>query len=169
MSGSRTIVKGFGRALCISALALAPVISGCSPVVSQRGYVPTAQSLEQIAVGSDTRQTVARRLGSPSTIGTFESDVWYYISQKEERKGFYKPKVADRKVVAVAFNPKGTVDRIDRYGMEDGQVIDLVTRETPTRGRDLSILRELFGNIGRFNENLTNGVFGSSTPSRPGQ
>ena len=34
------------------------------------------------------------------------------------------------------------------YGMEDGRVIDLETRTTPTLGRELTILEQLLGNLG---------------------
>ena len=158
MSGSVRFVKKFQPILAISAVVLA--LGACSPIVDQRGYVPAAESLEQLSPGQDTRQTVARRLGSPSTLGTFENDVWYYISHREEQTAFYRPKITDRKVVAVIFNDAGTLDRVGRYGMEDGRVINLVSRETPTRGKELSILRELFGNIGRFNDALSNNPLG---------
>ena len=36
------------------------------------------------------------------------------------------------------------------YDIEDGQVVDYVARETPTRGRELGILEQLFGTIGRL-------------------
>ena len=34
--------------------------------------------------------------------------------------------------------------------MEDAQDVDPVDRETPTEGRDLTLLQQLFGNIGKF-------------------
>ncbi|MEO1613736.1 MAG: outer membrane protein assembly factor BamE, partial [Pseudomonadota bacterium] len=43
----------------------------------------------------------------------------------------------------------GRVTNVARYGIEDGQVIDLITRTTPTYGREITILQQLFGNIGR--------------------
>jgi hypothetical protein len=39
---------------------------------------------------------------------------------------------------------------VNRYGLEDGRVIDLATRTTPTFGRELTVLQQLFGNIGNF-------------------
>jgi outer membrane protein assembly factor BamE (lipoprotein component of BamABCDE complex) len=39
------------------------------------------------------------------------------------------------------------------YGMQDGEIVDLQTRVTPTRGKELTILGQLFGNLGRFNKN----------------
>ena len=36
------------------------------------------------------------------------------------------------------------------YGLEDGNVIAFNTNATPTRGRELTILQQLFGNLGRL-------------------
>jgi len=154
------------RARALAALvALPAILSACSPIVDQRGYVPSEGVMESVQTGVDNRQSVIQRLGRPSAFGTFDSDVWYYISERQETMAFYAPRTTDRTVVAVKFNPSGTVDAINRYGLEEGQIIDLVSRETPTRGIESSMLRELFGNIGRFNSVLGSGVFG---PGRRG-
>ena len=39
-----------------------------------------------------------------------------------------------------------------RFELEDGQEVAMVERETPTRGKELSLLQQLFGNLGRFND-----------------
>jgi hypothetical protein len=45
------------------------------------------------------------------------------------------------------------VQSFGNYGLEDGQIIDFNTRKTPTRGRDFTILQQLFQNLGRFTPN----------------
>lgn len=157
---------GLKRSTRIGALVLligtSGAFSACAPIVDQRGYVPSEGVLETVQSGVDTRASVVQRLGRPSALGTFDSKVWYYISERQETIAFYAPETTDRTVVAVKFNDNGTVDAINKYGLEDGQVIDLVSRQTPTRGKETSILRELFGNIGRFNEALGGGLFGGA-------
>ena len=44
----------------------------------------------------------------------------------------------------------GRVDKISRLDETDGREVDLVKRETPSAGRELGLLEQLFGNIGRF-------------------
>ena len=51
--------------------------------------------------------------------------------------------------VAIRFDNAGRVSNVARYGVEDGKVIDLITRTTPTYGREITLLQQLFGNIGR--------------------
>lgn len=134
-------------ALIVSAGLL---LVGCAPTYSNHGFMPAAADLDQITAGLDTRESVYRRLGNPSLSGAFHDDAWFYVASRVEHFAFYEPRVVDRTVVVVAFDEAGMVERVDRYGIEDGRVINLVTRTTPTFGRELTVLQQLFGNIGRF-------------------
>ena len=55
-----------------------------------------------------------------------------------------------RKGVLLFANNNSQVDYIKEYGLEDGNVIAFNTNATPTRGRELTILQQLFGNLGRL-------------------
>ena len=130
--------------------ASAPLTVACSPVVQERGYVFDADDMKQVHNG-DTREQVKQLLGTPSTVSTVEGEAWYYISSKFETYAFYPPEEVDRKVAAVYFDKSGVVDDVAYYGLKDGQVVDFVSRKTPTRGKELTILQQLFSNIGRYN------------------
>jgi outer membrane protein assembly factor BamE (lipoprotein component of BamABCDE complex) len=139
------------RALVLSAALIA--LSACSAVENQRGYVPDQQALQSLVVGTDTKQTVSQKLGNPTLSGTFSNDIWYYVSSHDVQTAFFAPHSTERTIVAVEFAQNGQVANIKRYGLNDGRVVDYVTRETPTRGRDLSILQQIFnavpGNVGQ--------------------
>ena len=89
-------------------------------------------------------------LGSPSSIATFGEEVWYYISSQTQTIAFYEPEVLDQKVVAIAFDDAGKVKNVRTYGLEDAQAIEPVARTTPTGGREVTILEQLIGNLGKF-------------------
>ena len=55
-----------------------------------------------------------------------------------------------RKVIVIMFDQKGVARELKSYGIEDARRIQMVERKTPTAGRELTILKQLFGNIGRF-------------------
>lgn len=133
-----------------AALSAALIVAGCEPTYTSHGFAPQMADLEDIAVGQDTRGSVMRKLGRPSTVSSFEADVWYYEASKVETYAFYAPEVVERTVVAVKFDPNGLVTEVNRYGIEDGRIVDLVTRRTPTYGRELTVLQQIFGNLGRF-------------------
>lgn len=130
------------------AAASALALSACEATYTNHGFAPQIAQLEQIS-SSDTRGSILRQLGEPSASGTFESESWYYMASRVENYAFYAPKIVDRKVVAIRFDDAGRVSNVARYGIEDGQVIDLITRTTPTYGREITILQQLFGNLGR--------------------
>lgn len=149
-----------------SALVLAAALSACAETIEHRGYVPEQDRLAAIKPGVDTKQTVSERLGTPSSVTTFGDDAWYYISSTTEQVAFFDPEEVDRKVVAITFDEAGTVQEIKRYGLEDGQEVAFVERETPTRGRTLTVLQQVFGNIGRIGS-MGGGEEGGSGPNGP--
>jgi len=129
-------------------LALGVAISGCSPIVNVRGYVPQPNTVEQLEIGKQNKEQVYDLLGSPSTRATFDEDTWYYISSRTERRGFFEEKTVARSILAVKFDGEERVSEIANYGLEDGQVVNFVGRTTPTRGKELTFLEQMFGNIG---------------------
>ena len=54
-------------------------------------------------------------------------------------------------MIYIAFDENGVVDSIGRLNREDGKQIEYVGRDTQTAGQRISLLQQLFGNIGRFN------------------
>ena len=138
--------------LPLAATALAVLLSACAPNLVQRGNLPDPELLSRIQPGSQTRIQVANLLGSPSSIATFGDEVWYYISSQTQTIAFYAPEVLEQKVVAIAFDDDGRVKNVRTYGLEDAQEIEPVARITPTGGREITVLEQLIGNLGRFSK-----------------
>ncbi len=136
----------------VAGLVLAAIIggglSGCAAEVKNHGYAPDDALLAEITAGTDTRGSVRRKIGRPATTGVFTESGWYYVATTVEHYMYYQPKVTDRRVVAVQFDADDVVAAVNVYGLEDGRIIDLQTRTTPTYGRELTILQQLLGNIG---------------------
>lgn len=126
------------------------VLLGCSPTIDVRGHVPDPDAVAQVQPGVQSKQQVAELLGTPSATGAFEDTRWYYISAKTSTTAFFTPKVLEQNVVVVDFDGAGRVIDLRRYALEDGQVIDPVTRKTPAPGKELSFIEQLVGNVGRF-------------------
>jgi outer membrane protein assembly factor BamE (lipoprotein component of BamABCDE complex) len=131
------------------------VATGCNPILRTHGYVPTQDAKPQeINPSTDTKASVLASLGSPSVEGTFDEDVeqdtWYYINQVRERYAYLRPQVQEQTITAISFNADGQVTKVAEYGIEDRRVVNYENRETPTRGRELSVLEQVFGTIGRI-------------------
>src|SRR3546814_5652459 len=125
-------------------------LSACGSGGQLPGNTPDPEDVAVIKAGVQSRQDVVDLLGSPSAVSTFEDRKWYYIGQKTQEIAFMKPEVVDRQVLVITFDETGIVEGTKTFGMADAQEIEPVERETPTEGRDLTLIQQLFGNIGRF-------------------
>lgn len=140
-----TILKGLMTVLLIAGL------SACSATFRNHGYVPDAADLQALSVGVDTRETVATAIGRPSTSGVERDDAWYYIQSRVRNFAYRAPVVERRELVAVSFAANGTVENIERFGLERGRVVTLSRRVTQTSIQDFGFLQQLIRNFGRIN------------------
>lgn len=153
MTGSDLVVSPF-RALLRAAVigtVLVAALAACSPRVDNRGHRVDPEILAEVRPGMSTRDDVLYLLGTPSTMSSFQGPVWYYIGQRTEKVAFFKPDVTERQVVEIMFDETDRVSDLRVIGLEEGQEVELVERETPTEGRDLTVLQQFLGNLGRFN------------------
>jgi outer membrane protein assembly factor BamE (lipoprotein component of BamABCDE complex) len=126
------------------ALALALPLGGCFSETYQKGYVVPEGALEQIPIGASQEQVLIL-MGTPSTVATVRGEVFYYISQRAERRVAFMPQaVVDQRVVAVYFDRNRRVERLANYGMRDGRIFDYVSRTTPSGGDDINYLGSVF-------------------------
>lgn len=139
------------------ALAIGALGGSCSPLRDHRGYVMSKDRLNQIDIGS-TKEEVREALGSPSSTSTIDGQTYYYISSTVEQNMFFAPKVTDRKILAIKFDDTETVSKISNYGLKDGVIFDFISRKTPTRGKELTLIQQMFGNLGKFNKAARPGV-----------
>jgi outer membrane protein assembly factor BamE (lipoprotein component of BamABCDE complex) len=137
------------RGLAAGVLALT-LLGACDPRVNVRGNTPDPELVEEIQPGSSTRNDVVRLLGTPSTLSTFRDNTWYYMGHRSEELAFFKPEILERSVLVVNFDASGTVTETKLYQLEDGAEVDPVDRVTPTEGREMTVMQQLFGNIGRY-------------------
>ncbi len=139
------------RLLPAAVAALATLgLAACSQDIQLRGNLPDPDVVSSIAPGLDSREDIARRFGTPSTLSTFQDRKWYYIGQKVSQFAFLGPKILERQVLEISFDERGLVQEAKTYSMADGQDIEPVARTTPTEGREITVLQQLLGNLGRY-------------------
>ena len=122
------------------------LLSGCGGQVDRHGHVFIDIDLNTLQPGM-TKEQVRTVLGSPDTTSTIGGDAYYYISTTTKTVAFLKPKEIDRQVVAVYFDKGQAVQQVAHYGLKDGIVVNYYKGETPARGKDLTFLEQVFGNI----------------------
>ncbi|MEM9288751.1 MAG: outer membrane protein assembly factor BamE [Pseudomonadota bacterium] len=136
--------------ITVAALGVATSAAGCSRLKDQQGYLADPVLVENIMPKVDNRQSVEATLGQPSIAGTFDKSVYYYVTRQTEQFAFFTPDPKEHSVMAIHFDAKDNVERIEYYGLEDVASVSFADDKTPTRGREMGFLEQLFGNIGRF-------------------
>jgi outer membrane protein assembly factor BamE (lipoprotein component of BamABCDE complex) len=126
-------------------------LAACAPTIQQEGNVPDPDQVVQINPGIDDKNRVSQLLGSPSAVSAFEDRTWYYISRRTEQTAFLDPEVVEQEVLAIFFDKDNIVQDMKIYGLEDGRMVAMVDRITPTHGNDLTFVQQILGNLGRFN------------------
>jgi outer membrane protein assembly factor BamE (lipoprotein component of BamABCDE complex) len=128
---------------CLAAAGLALFLAGCAPEVDHRGYVPKPGAFNQISNGM-SKLEVEGILGTPSTTASvhYKGDSYYYITSITTSKAFLTEET-QREVIAVRFDENDRVRSFAQYGLEDGRVIDVNSRQSPVYGEDNSVLSAL--------------------------
>ena len=141
----------FRRALIAVAATALLANAACSPITSYSGFQAIdADPRKDVKVGADTKSTVRGKLGTPSATSTFDPNLWFYMNQVKARVAFRRPQVVSRNVTAIAFDKESeVVTSVNNYTLKDGRVIAYNGRETPTRGREMTILEQILGTVGR--------------------
>lgn len=135
----------------LAAVAMILSLTACSSIYRNHGYAPTDDELAFLVVGVDTRATVEETVGRPSATGVLNESGWYYVASRWRHFAYRAPEVIDRQVVAISFvGEEGTIANIERFTLEDGQVVPLSRRVTDSGVQGTSFLRQLLGNIGNF-------------------
>jgi outer membrane protein assembly factor BamE (lipoprotein component of BamABCDE complex) len=145
LGSGRTRSSISGLALVLLA-GLAAALSGCGVQIDHHGHALSDMNTDLIRPGM-SKQDVQDTLGSPDTTSTIGGDTYYYISSTQKSYAFLKPWETNREVVAVYFNSQQKVDHMAHYGLKDGVIVDFSHDQTPARGKEMSILAQIFGNM----------------------
>ncbi|WP_373356861.1 outer membrane protein assembly factor BamE [Pseudoroseicyclus sp. CXY001] len=143
----RQVLAGTGaRALAFAAML---GLSACVAQYRDHGFVPSAEAAATITPGADTRETIAERIGTPTTGGIIQNGSYYYVASRFRHYGLLEPVEIRREVLALDFDAGGVLRNIERLALEDGRVLELERRVTDDNLGDVSFLTQLVGGIGR--------------------
>ncbi|MEM8881512.1 MAG: outer membrane protein assembly factor BamE [Pseudomonadota bacterium] len=131
-------------------LALTLALSSCSATYRNHGFVPPDDEIEAILPGVDTRDSLALSVGRPSTSGVIREDAWFYASYRIRSFAYQAPEVIERDVLAITFDDDGVVRNIERFGLEDGQFVQLSRRVTGGGLGEVTVLTQILRNFGRL-------------------
>ena len=122
---------------------------GCSKLVVQNGVPVDNDIFQKLIIGSSTKNQVKKNLGEPLMIDTQKGETWIYFSQKIENIAFFAPKLKERSVLMLKFKRNKLVSK-ESFTQKDSKIIEISTNKVISGGRKLTILQQIFGNIGNF-------------------
>ena len=147
----------FHRAFCSACISVIILICGaCAQTTNNHGNIPNQDLLGNVKVGESNRREVNKMLGPPSATATFDKETWYYVGTQATQTAFLNPTLLDRQILIIKFDKKGIVQKIKQLSKADGRQVRIIPRKTPTSGKELTILEQLIGNIGRFGSQSSN-------------
>ena len=136
----------------LSFLLLSPLLltaAGCGQFRDAQGYLGDSTLMAEIQPGIDNRQSVERTLGRPSFEAQWGAPVWYYVTRETRQLAFRDPRLVRQDILAVHFDARGTVTKVERRGAEQVAAISPSRDKTPTLGKERTIWQDIFGNIGQ--------------------
>ncbi|MBL8660556.1 MAG: outer membrane protein assembly factor BamE [Rhodospirillales bacterium] len=135
----------------LAALSAAWLLPGCAGEVATHGDMVQDDKLARIVPNQSSQRDVLAVLGSPSTVSVLDGQAWYYVGDRRESLAFFKPELLERDMVIVSFDPNGMVTNVEKTEVNKETGVEIVERETPTHGSNLTIVEQFLGNLGRFN------------------
>ncbi|MGF1545121.1 MAG: outer membrane protein assembly factor BamE [Parvularculaceae bacterium] len=151
----------------LAALAAASVLAaeGCVSVRTSHGYILERGEISLTArEGVDTKDSVIARYGEPSIKGAFDDNHWYYYRSRDAARAFFKPEITAQQVVAFHFDDEGTVTSVENFDLERSVPVSIVSKVTPTRGKELNFWEQLLGNVGQL---PAGALGGGQNPNQP--
>lgn len=155
----------------LTVLLCAAWLPACSVIETprtQRGNKVDPDQLKELVIGTSTKADATSLLGSPTARATFDDNRWIYISEVTRVRIGRTPGVTDQNVTTLTFDQGGVLRGVERLGQDDSRDVAVVSRATPSPGREASFLQQLLGNVGKFSPGPSAGAGGSGGSTGPG-
>ncbi len=143
--------------LLTAALVLGLGTAGCARIRDLKGYVVDTELVSAIKPSIDNKASVQKTLGRPTMVSEFDGKTWYYVSRSTAQLAFMHPKPTEQQIVIVRFDDKNNVTKVEKLGKEQIANIDPSSDKTPTRGKEVSVLEQIMGNVGKFSPGVGGG------------
>ncbi|MGB9153863.1 MAG: outer membrane protein assembly factor BamE [Alphaproteobacteria bacterium] len=148
----------------LTLLCAAALLGACTPTVANRGNILDLETLAQIKPGITTREEVATKLGTPTSVSTFDEKIWYYVGRETVQYSFLTPDVVKQQAVEIDFNDQGIVTAAKNLDLSQAGEVATVERSTPTYGQQNTFIRELLGDLSHPMPSM-----GNQDPNHTGQ
>lgn len=127
-------------------------LTSCGLEKYKTSDLPASARLESVKVG-DSKEKVLRVLGTPnyeSNAAEGVGDILFYAEARKESRIFLDPQAVSRDIYVYTFK-NNKVSEIQHLTLDDAQKVPYESDTTKVGGKELSVLRQLADNFGRYN------------------
>lgn len=144
------MLKLINHAKAMGLVCAVLIVTGCTAIYTNHGYVPTDSDMAELVEGVDSKATVDDLIGPPTAGGLSAGGDYYYIRSRVKAFGMYRPEVTEREIVAISFDETDTIRNIERFSLEDGKAVALSRRVTDSSVVGNGFWRQILGNFGNL-------------------
>ena len=126
-------------------ISITSLVLSCTTNIKNYGYIPSKSDLENLVIGSDTRQSITKKIGLPATAGL--EGAYYYVKSTFNSPGFKAAQLVERKVVVMSFDQRSKLKNIETFNVDNGNFVRLDYRVTETGLDNPNILQQIIGSI----------------------
>jgi len=127
-------------------------LTSCGLEKYKSSDLPASARLESVRVG-DSKEKVLRVLGTPnyeSTESEGVGEILFYAEARKESRIFLDPQTVERDIYVYTFE-NNKVSDIQHLTLADAQKVSYEDDTTKVGGKELSVLKQLAENFGRYN------------------
>ena len=126
------------------------LLGACTPTIASRGHKLSDADMATLKPGM-SQDDIIKAIGTPTSQSAFDAHEWYYVSERTEQTAFFSPETKERAVTVLKFDNNDALIETHTLTKKDGQTVAMDKDITPTSGEEYTILQQLLGNLGKFN------------------
>ena len=126
------------------------LLTGCSSTFKNHGYTPSKVEVEQLLIGKDSKQSVKKTFGPPSSLGLVDDNKWFYLSTKVRYSSYRTPEIVTRKLVAFTFANNGALENVEVFQLDNQEVVVLSRRITDSGIKSIGLIRQILNSAGNY-------------------
>ena len=117
----------------------------CQPRITNHGNFFNKENIKYIKKSKLNKAEIIEIFGTPSTTATFSDNVWYYMSQVQSEKAYFKIKNISSKILKITFDKNKFVKEYSILTEKDSYDITISREKTVSSlQKDDTLIQEFF-------------------------
>jgi outer membrane protein assembly factor BamE (lipoprotein component of BamABCDE complex) len=120
-------------------------VCNCQPRITNHGNFFNKEKINYIKKSKLNKAEIIEIFGAPSTTSTFSNNVWYYMSQVQSEKAYFKIKNISSKILKITFDKNKFVKKYSIVTEKNSYDITISPEKTVSSlQKDNTLIQEFF-------------------------